>query len=313
MKRILLALTFFCFMSVISYAQQRPQYTLYNQNNFLINPAVAGIENYYDTKLSYRTQWAGLESAPQTGYFSLQGPIGDVSSKHSGIGGYVVSDKTGPSVRNSFNLAYAYHLPVNRTINLSFGLSGGITQYSLDGSKLNPNDPNDPSITNGKANQILPDLGAGLWLYSTKFYVGVSGQQLVPATLDFGTNNGEATVGDNSYKAHFFLTSGYRFAVGEDFLITPSILCKFVSPAPTSVDLTLKAMYMETIWGAVSYRTSDSFAISMGVNISSTFNIGYGYDFGVSGLSEFHGGSHEILLGFQINNKGKSKCPRNVW
>jgi hypothetical protein len=39
-----------------TYAQQRPQYTQYVFNSFLLNPAVAGIENYVDLKAGYRSQ-----------------------------------------------------------------------------------------------------------------------------------------------------------------------------------------------------------------------------------------------------------------
>jgi ABC-type enterochelin transport system permease subunit len=37
-------------------AQQRPHYTQYVINNYIINPAVAGIENYTDVKISHRHQ-----------------------------------------------------------------------------------------------------------------------------------------------------------------------------------------------------------------------------------------------------------------
>ena len=56
-------------------AQQRPYYTQYIMNNYLINPAVAGIENYWDMKLSHRIQWVGLQDAPLTTYITLHGPL----------------------------------------------------------------------------------------------------------------------------------------------------------------------------------------------------------------------------------------------
>src|SRR5438067_12894592 len=58
------------------YSQQRPHYTQYILNNYILNPALSGIENYTDVKLSYRNQWTGLNGAPVTLYFSIQGPIG---------------------------------------------------------------------------------------------------------------------------------------------------------------------------------------------------------------------------------------------
>ena len=62
------------FSSAVS-AQQKPYYTQYILNNYILNPALSGIENYTDVKLSYRNQWAGIDGAPVTMYFSVQGPI----------------------------------------------------------------------------------------------------------------------------------------------------------------------------------------------------------------------------------------------
>src|SRR6476620_4511736 len=55
--------------------QQRPYYTQYILNNYIINPAVAGIENYWDVKASHRHQWVGLDGAPVTTYITIQGPL----------------------------------------------------------------------------------------------------------------------------------------------------------------------------------------------------------------------------------------------
>src|SRR5678815_4633100 len=59
-----------------SFAQQKPHYTQYILNNYILNPALSGIENYTDVKISGRDQWVGLNGAPKTCYFSIQAPIG---------------------------------------------------------------------------------------------------------------------------------------------------------------------------------------------------------------------------------------------
>jgi hypothetical protein len=72
-KKLLLILGVFT-CSVLS-AQQRPYYTQYIMNNYIINPAVAGIENYWDVKASHRMQWVGLQDAPVTTYLTIHGPL----------------------------------------------------------------------------------------------------------------------------------------------------------------------------------------------------------------------------------------------
>ena len=47
-------------LNVQAMAQQRPHYTQYILNNYILNPALSGIENYTDVKISTRDQWVGL-------------------------------------------------------------------------------------------------------------------------------------------------------------------------------------------------------------------------------------------------------------
>jgi hypothetical protein len=57
-------------------AQQRPQYTQYIFNNYLLNPALSGIENYVDFKAGFRKQWSGIDDAPQTTFASAHWNLG---------------------------------------------------------------------------------------------------------------------------------------------------------------------------------------------------------------------------------------------
>jgi len=75
MKRILLVAAGVV-GSLVGLGQAKPFYTQYVLNNYILNPAVTGIENYTDVKLDLRKQWVNIDGAPVTSYFSIQGPIG---------------------------------------------------------------------------------------------------------------------------------------------------------------------------------------------------------------------------------------------
>src|SRR5450432_955276 len=75
MKKICIAIAYL-FCSKFLTAQQKPQYTQYILNNYIINPALSGIENYTDVKLSHRHQWVGLQGAPVTTYLTINMPLG---------------------------------------------------------------------------------------------------------------------------------------------------------------------------------------------------------------------------------------------
>ena len=56
-------------------AQQVPQYSQYLRNQFMVNPAAAGVYDFTDVTVSARMQWLGLENAPMTSYVSACAPL----------------------------------------------------------------------------------------------------------------------------------------------------------------------------------------------------------------------------------------------
>ena len=75
MKKFLGIIIICCLIQLTGFSQAKPFYTQYILNNYILNPALSGIENYTDVKLSYRNQWAGIPGHPVTTYFSIHGPL----------------------------------------------------------------------------------------------------------------------------------------------------------------------------------------------------------------------------------------------
>src|SRR5690606_9697278 len=57
-------------MVAVASAQQRPVYSQYLFNGIVINPAFAGSQEALSMQVSNRSQWSGLEGAPQTFLFA---------------------------------------------------------------------------------------------------------------------------------------------------------------------------------------------------------------------------------------------------
>src|SRR5690606_41853167 len=97
---------------------------MYMANNFVLNPAVAGLEDYTDLKLSARSQWVGITDAPKTLYATLHAPIHtrDVRTSYVGIGGKVFVDRVGPISVTARVLSGAYHFTLHATYRFSLGL-----------------------------------------------------------------------------------------------------------------------------------------------------------------------------------------------
>ena len=166
-------------------AQQMPHYTQYMFNDFVINPAIAGVYDYFQIRTNHRFQWVGLMDPPMTNSIGFYGPH---SSLPMGYGGYIYNDVTGPTSRTGVTGSYAYNLAVTGDIRLSMGLSASIMQYRIDGTQLNPADVSDPAILSLVSTSYMPDAGLGLYLYSDKFYVGLSVAQLLNNSIKIFDN-----------------------------------------------------------------------------------------------------------------------------
>jgi type IX secretion system PorP/SprF family membrane protein len=324
---------------IFTNAQQRPHYTQYILNNYILNPALSGIENYTDVKISARDQWVGLNGAPKTCYLSIQGPIGKkdyktsatsfsvpgenprgnsywenytASKPHHGIGLFVVNDKTGLYNHFTADVSYAYHLGISPRTNIAAGFSGGFSNISYDRAKATPVDPNDPALgnANGNIRKIIPDLNAGIWIYSADYFIGISMQQVLPQKIDFGnTNDGFRLI------AHYFATTGYRFLLNDDINVLPSVMIKYIpaSGKKMQFDVNTKFQYRDQLWAGINYRFEDGYAAMIGLNISNSINIGYSYDLTKTKLNTVSSGTHEFIIGFIIGNRYGETCPANVW
>ncbi len=278
------------------WAQQTPIFTQYMFNPFVINPAIAGTNNYYQIWLNSRFQWAGITDPPITNCLSIYGPNAS-KTKDMGWGGYIINDVTGPTSRTGFYGSYAYNLALNNSIRLSMGLSMGVQQYKIDGSKIALNEKYDPSLQSTVYAQFVPDASAGVYLYSTNFQVGFSAVQLINNKLKIY----DTSSGLNKLKSHFYLTGGYKYYINRDWAIEPTAVIRGVTPVPIQLDFTCKVIYQNMVWGALAFRTSDAVSILLGYTYQKKISIGYSYDLGISAIRKYQSGSHEIMINYRFN------------
>ncbi|MEO6489453.1 MAG: type IX secretion system membrane protein PorP/SprF [Ferruginibacter sp.] len=343
MKKLNLLAIFICFY-MLAAGQAKPSYTQYILNNYILNPALTGIENYVDIKLSNRNQWTGINGHPVTTYVSVHGPIGKEDSRtsatsfgipgqnprgeeywrnytapspHHGIGLTLMDDKAGYFNRWTIMASYAYHKPLGLKTTLAAGLSAGITSVNIDRTKIDFGtiSADDPAIgyTSGEIKKIKPEIGAGIWLYSASYFIGFSVLNIIPGKAKFVQNDKYGTY----YTPNYFLTAGYRIQLSDDVSLLPSIMVQYWQPQLTGAHLNAKLQFQDKVWLGGSYRRSDlisGYSAMAGVNISNTFNVSYSYEVATtSRLRNYTGNTHEIMLGFLIGNKYGDTCPRNVW
>ncbi len=304
MKRIIILSVLAVVLIQLSMAQQLPMYSQYMNNKFLLNPAVAGSEDYIPIRLTARQQWVGIDKAPSTQ--SLSGNL-LILNKTIGVGGYVFSDRFGADSKAGIQGSFSYILPVGLwDSKLAFGVSFMAFQYAFNATDAIVTDDNDPSVSYSKESTFVPDANFGMYWHNDDFFVGFSANQLIEYKVKFNNLNAKK----NTLQRHYFLMGGYKFRITKDIDIEPSTMLKYTMASPINMDLNIKAYYNRNYWFGLSYRTGVPFETGNSVvaMLGAKYKhivIGYAFDYMFSNLNSYTIGTHEIMIGINLKETVK--------
>ena len=287
------------------YAQQDAQFTQYMYNTINVNPAYAGSRGVMSAFVLHRTQWVGLDGAPVTNTASVHTPI---SGSNFGIGLSIINDRIGISDENNIAVDVSYTVKTSEDYKLSFGLKLTANLLSVDFNRLTLKKPGDYAISQqyNINSRFSPNIGAGIYYYSDKTYVGLSVPQFLE-TRQYDDNSTSVA----TEKMHFYLIAGRVFDISDQVKFKPAALTKLVSGAPLQVDLSANFLFNEKLTLGVAYRWSAAMSAMVGFQISDSWNIGYGYDLETTRLANYNSGSHEIFLRYELfRNYDKIISPR---
>lgn len=301
MKRQLLIITFMVLSCSVTYAQQDAVYSQFLENPVIVNPAFVGFEKGINVELRSRVVQKNLQGATY-----LNGSYGDaiVFSTHTplnygrmGIGLQVFKQSVKQWITTQYMLQYSYRINFWNG-QLGLGIEGGVRNYKSEWGSSNPEDEDDPLLT--EQGQYTPDLGAGIYYQDDRFQFGLSGKQLLSLKIS------------EDYQARQFrawhVIASYSFDVTEDYQIQPAIYLKY-SGTVFQGDLITKLTYKETAWVGGGIRTENQFLVFAGVHLHQFFNfyqkatIGYSYDSGRSAM--FSTGTHSQELFLHLNLSGR--------
>lgn len=264
---------------------------MYNTAN--INPAYAGSRGVMSALLMHRNQWVGLDGAPVTNTLTLHTPVSD----RLGLGFSIVNDKLGPSDENTFSLDLSYNIPTSENFKLAFGIKGTANLFNVDFNKLKSFNQNDALIANRTNidSRFFPNVGAGIFWYSDKTYLGVS----IPYMLEkkYYDNDVQYVAGE---RMHIHAMAGYVFDLSSEVKFKPSVLAKVVKGAPLQMDLSANFLFFNKLTLGAAYRWDAAMSAMAGFQLSDSWLIGYAYDKDTTRLGNFNSGSHEIFLRYEL-------------
>ncbi|MFK7796071.1 MAG: type IX secretion system membrane protein PorP/SprF [Aureispira sp.] len=330
MKRIIVLVLLTMGVGVASQAQQQAMFTNYIFNPLPFNPAVTGSSEALDMVLLHRHQWFGLvNGAPLTQNFSIHSPIKiGKENQNAALGGYITHDQIGATRTFSGNFTFSYRLRLNnprkekRIIYLNIGLSGGIANWSADFSQLNLDDANDPSFQNFTPTVWMPNFGAGLYLHSKMWYVGLSAPKLWTNNMRERRPGESPQLPLSQEYRHYYLMAGGAIEVNDNLTIRPSFILRNVGlfvernvqnivGAPNTFSADLGFIFAKRFWLGASFRSSveaiigegssyDSVDFWMGFRLKNGLRFGLAYDLPLNDMLGPGIGSYEVMLGYDL-------------
>lgn len=307
---------------------QDPTFSQYFNNKQYLNPAYAGSENGARASLNYRNQWKSLPGQFNT--FMFSGDVG-IKAIQGGVGLMVLNDRTG---NNAFNTDAVY-VNIQKLVRLIatnnrlcvayFAVQSGYVQKKYDWNNLVFSDQLDPvfGVVQGSSavrpeniQKNYPDIGAGTVLrYKTNNHYSAFG--LAAAHLN---RPGQSFYGGESklpvkWTAHYIAQIPIT-QMGQDQQIHT-----FVSPTvmyekqgySEQLNVAVK-LHSDMFYGGLGYRFKRLNIVGQKVDaaiahvgMSGQFDnryhwqLGYSYDFTVSGVRGGTTGTHEIALSFEFD------------
>lgn len=298
MKRAKIILALLALTSFSAMSQQDPQYTQYMYNTTNINPAYAGSRGSLSIFGLHRTQWAGLDGAPQTNAFSINTPIGD---SKVGLGVNFINDKLGVMDENTISIDFSYTLDLggqHHANKLSFGLKGSANMLNVAYSKLLTYNPNDPRFAEDISGEFTPNIGAGIYWHNDRTYLGASIPNFLETTRY--DDNVQSTMRQSM---HYYFMGGHVFDLNPTLKFKPAFLLKAVKGAPLQADVTANFLIHDKFTLGAAYRWDAAWSGLAGFQITDGLFIGYSYDSDIKALKNYNNGSHEIFLRFELFNK----------
>ncbi|WP_160717626.1 type IX secretion system membrane protein PorP/SprF [Chitinophaga solisilvae] len=266
----------------------QPLTSQYFQNQYMMNPAMAGIDSGLHVNVAYRSQWTDMPGAPVTKSATADYYFGD----RVGGGINVFNDKAGLINRTKASFTYAYHLPLSnrKTDYLHFGLSLGINSERLDKSGLN-GEMNDPAINafNRRDNYFEIDYGMA--------YTGhnLTLQAAAPNLMNLLRKEDDRTVNGST----FFASASYRFFLENGIFnhIEPKATLRGVRGYESLVDIGANLVFLYEYLNVFGmYHSSRNFTAGVGFNYKSILGIQAMYTTQTSGLKNYSSGSFELGL-----------------
>lgn len=283
----------FVMMAFTGYSQYTlvPSVSNYHLTWTTINPAFSGFRDAISVSSLYRSKLYGAVG-PQDMQLNMHTPVGN--SKVA-VGGIVAYNITPPS-QNLYSImsTYAYRIYLGSG-RLSFGLSAGMYGINSDLTGVPLRDQGDPLFTSESYQRWFPNFGTGVLYYTDKYFVGLSVPELLSVPME---NKSIGSLNVDNYRV--ILSGAYLFDFSRAFKLKPSMMIDY-NKASTSFKASMNVGLMDSrffVGGA--YHHPNFIVALLNFQVNPQWLVGYAYTFNAGPVSTALGGSHEVVLRWEL-------------
>lgn len=276
--------------------QQIYSYSQYADNLTPVNPAYSLLDKAGSVSVLGRKQFIGIDGAPSSVMLNANFPI---ESVNGAAGVYVLNDQAAVEHQIEANVFFAKGVQLTQTDFLAVSLNLGVRNYVGNYSQLDASDPQ--FMTDVR--ETKPNIGFGVMLYSTNYYLGLSVPEFTIRSL--GTASEQQA---NYLRTHFYFSGAYLADVSDDVKFKPASLVSYVNGSPVLANVSGTLYLKEQLGIGLNYRTDKKAAAMLSV-IGKAFRVGYSYQFGTSSnnLGGVNIATHEVSISYRFGNVAGSK------
>lgn len=273
--------------------QQVPNFTQYNFNKNIINPAFVGVEGIKEVNVSYRTQWVGVSYSPNTQVVSFNMPIND----KIGVGISFVNDRvfTINEKDATVDLSYKFQLSSEYQLYAGLKLGGGFIDYN---PKYNVGLPRGAVRIDKSDSFFNPHLGLGVVLKHEKYYITASFPNILSGQRYEKKGNVHVKT---LHDKHFYLGGGFTAELDENYKLSPALMVRYLNNNYISYDFSSTLELYNNVQLGMNYRLDEMISLFSITNLTRRFKVGFVYDFTVAKVrQEDSNGYVEFILKYQI-------------
>lgn len=274
-------------------AQQVPLYNQYFNAGTLAYPSGAVFQEHRYISLVYRDQFGGLVGAPKN--FALA--YNSTFRNKLAFTGNVTTTDVGFTSQVKFSGGIGYKLFGEGNDGLSIGSQVGLSFFSLNEERVNPENPSDNVLVD-----LLGNNGSSLSVdFSASYRKGRLGIDVAVPTVINQSLSDDAYIRINDDNVPDFIGGArYSFTINPELSFTPYLGVRLRETIGAELDVMGELDFKDKFKASLGYRDNYGPTIGIGAQLLPKLLFTYNYDFGQKDAPFLADGFNEFGLHYQL-------------